>query len=259
MNRGPTAGRASRRSNRFRRAPAAAFIAALLVAGNASAGQPIVTDVVADDRGWYENNGDWDGGNPSNPDQPNYAAGISQSNREFRNWFTFDMSVLPQRITAVTLNLGMPSGSDQHPTNTGGYRSADPSEHYVLRDVGTAIPLLVNGNGGVPAFQDLGDGHVYGEYTMTEADEGQIVSIDLTPIAVLHADRARATGRIWALGGHVTTILPDVREEIIFAGSHVEPAQHVFLTVTMVPAPATLALLLVALPGRRRPRRRRGA
>ena len=192
--------------------------------------------IVASDRGWYRSDGAADTDNPDDPDQSNYAAGIDSANREFRNWFVFDLAKLKGHITSMTLHLGVPSGPPNDP-GTGGYRSRDPSELYELYSVETAIDDLVGGRGGLAAFDDLASGTFYGCLLMDESQEGQIVSIDLNADAVASANAARSSQVFWAIGGSVFTISMNGIKEIVFAGSHSEPVSHVFVVVEVQPCP----------------------
>ncbi len=194
--------------------------------------------IVASDRGWYRSDGASDDSPPKDP-EPNYAAGDDALNREFRNWFVFDLASVEGLITSIALNLGVPSGDSMNP-KTGGYRSNDPSELYELYDVETPIDDLIGGNAGLAAFGDLGSGTFFGSLLMDESQEGEIVSIVLNADAVANANHAHSFQVPWALGGTVPTVSPNGLAEGVFAGSHTVPASNVFLTVLFeegVPCP----------------------
>ena len=93
------------------------------------------------DRGWYNDFG------LHLVDNPNYIAG--QAGDLFRNWFVFDLAEVTDTITSATLCLEMPPS---------GYTSFDPTETYTVFDVSTPPETLIDGSGGVAAYDDLGTG-----------------------------------------------------------------------------------------------------
>ena len=87
------------------------------------------------DRGWYDNTGF------HNPGNPNYVVG-DNSFTVSRNFFVFNLASVVQPIASAKLVLFVPS-SLAGP----GYSSPDPSENYELRDISTSIATLVGGTG----------------------------------------------------------------------------------------------------------------
>lgn len=222
-----------------------ALIAVVCVSSIAvhAAAEQLEHTVTAHDRGWYNNLGVADDGG-ADP-HSNYAAGVDRSNREFRNWFTFDLSGIEDDFLAISIHIMMPPGIPDHPVVSGGYRSHDLFEQYLLREVDTDPGNLIGELGGLDGFHDLGSGEVFGSANISEMDEGNLVTIDLNASAVQDAIHARNQGRLWAVGGSVSTISFDGLEEGVFAGSHTLSLEGVFLSIT-VPSPSSLVLFSLA-------------
>ena len=156
-------------------------------------------------RGWYTG-----AGLHSGLTNPNYITGECPDCNNggvpfFRDYFVFDLSEFSKNIVSATLCLEMPSN---------GYSSPDPSETYQLNDFVGDITALSNGVGGVPAFDDLGTGEVYGSRSISAADNGTLVMIDLNEAAV--ADMNAALGGLFALGGNLTTLNATSEREFVF-------------------------------------------
>jgi hypothetical protein len=195
------------------------------------------------DRGWYDNTGF------HNPGNPNYVVGDTGVG-VVRNFFVFDLSSVVQPIASAKLALFVPSESAGP-----GYNSPDASENYELHDVATPLATLLGGTGGVAAHTDLGSGVVYGSRTMTATDMGTIVEITLNPAAIAALDAA--TGFI-AIGGSLTTLDGVSNSEFTF-GSSGSVADITELRITLVPEPSSAVLFSVAsLALIRRGRRRVG-
>ena len=169
--------------------------------------------------------------------------------RDYRNYFVFDLSSVVTPIASAKLTLSVPN---LPPPNGVGYSSPDPSENYELHDVVTPLASLLNGSGGVAAHADLGSGIVYGSRTMTAADIGKIVEIELNTAGV--AALNSASGQI-GIGGSLTTLDGLVSDEYTFAfsGSTTDIRE---LRLTLVPEPSSflvcLAAIFAPLPIRRR-------
>ena len=131
------------------------------------------------------------------------------------------------------------------------YLSDDPTETYTNYDVSTPIASLIDGTGGVGAWDDLGSGTVYGDVVVSAADNGTFISIFLNAAAI--ADANAAAGGLFAIGGAVTTLGGDT--EIIFGLSGGGNASDTQLIVK-VPEPGTLTVLAAMGLGVRRRRRR---
>ncbi len=93
------------------------------------------TSLAALDNGWYDNSG------VHRPGNPNIFVGVSGT-RTLRNFFVFDLEDIDSNIVEATLHVA------------GGFNQG--SGVYVLNAVSTPIPSLIEGTGGLPAFNDLG-------------------------------------------------------------------------------------------------------
>jgi hypothetical protein len=210
--------------------------------------------IIAADRGWYRFDGTTDNTDPKAPTESNFFAGDNQNNEEFRNWFAFEVDLVPWKITAIEFHVGLNEGIAGHPVTTGGYRSPDPFEIYEMYSIETSVLALIGATGGVAAFVDLGEGLSFGAMTIDESQEGQILSTELSDAAIEDANHARRFGLTWAFGGKLSSLSLLGTPEGIFAGSHSTDIEDVYLVVTYIPAPATTAALGLVLVGNRRRR-----
>jgi len=213
----------------------AAAIALGVLAITASAQSQVVID--ATDRGWYDDTGFHGPGND------NYFVGNFQRETR-RNWFVFDLSTIDVEIVALQLRALNPAS---------GFFSGDAVETYVNYDVTTNLTDLINGLGGVAAYDDLGSGTVYASYDASNSDNATIIVIDLNAAAV--ADANAAAGGLWGIGGAITTL--NGGNEYLFGFTDGGNPADTQLVVTLIPAPGVLALLgLAGLvgPNRRRSR-----
>ena len=108
-----------------------------------------------------------------------------------------------QLITSAQLELAVPGPGGGGVFSGAGFFIGDPSENYELHDVVTPIATLLNRTDRIGTHADLGNGVDYGSRTMTAADQGTVVTIELnsSAIAALNA----ATG-LFAMGGSLTTL-----------------------------------------------------
>lgn len=187
------------------------------------------------DRGWYDDTGFHD------PENDNYIVG-NFGDFTWRNWFVFDLSTIDVQIVALQLRALNP---------VDGFFSGDAVETYVNYDVTTNLTDLVDGLGGLPAYDDLGSGTVYSSYEASESDNETIIVIDLNAAAV--SDANAAAGGLWGIGGAITTL--NGGDEFLFGFTGGGNDADTQLVVTLIPAPGVLALLgLAGLVG---PTRRR--
>jgi hypothetical protein len=195
------------------------------------------------DRGWYSELG------VHNPANENYGAGdfrggfcsSGDCSSDVRNFFVFDLSIIPKPIQQATLILHL-IGTLPQP----GYFSKDASETYELHDVITPIANLMDGTGGLAAHTDLGSGVVYGSRVFTSADVFQgigatRIEIPLNALAVQALNEAR--GGPFALGGSITTLDDKPNPEYVFAYSFTAYGAFSFLDLSLVPEPSSLVLL----------------
>ena len=151
------------------------------------------------DSGWWDSTGFHDSTNP------NYLAGLAEG-VQYRNFTVFDLSAVSQPISAATLNLFNPE-----------YVSPDPTETYTLFDVSTPISMLTTSSSGrTDIFNDLGTGTSYGFQTVSNSDDGQIVSVPLNAAGLSALNDAE--GGLAALGGALTTI-SGPSDQVVFAYS----------------------------------------
>lgn len=183
---------------------------------------------------------------------------------ERRNFFLFDVGVIPEAVISAKLKIYVP----KFPPDGGfGYISPDPTEDYLVtstpfsaEDIATpGIPPGV----GIAMFGTFGTGMPYGLTTASVDSMGTDLIIDLDPSAIGAINIARmgtgkfvATGRLTTLGGH-----PPLTDQLLFAftdptGALAPETPFPRLEYTTVPEPATLAVLaLGALAVARRRRR----
>lgn len=136
------------------------LVAALVATGSASAAPVTLT---ASDAGWYDSFG------YHNPSNTNYVTG--QSFDLTRSFLVFDpLPSFGGTITSATLRIFNPDFS---------FASPDASETISFFAINTSLTSLVDGTGDVAAFDDLGDGTVYGSGAITLADEGDWLSFTL--------------------------------------------------------------------------------
>jgi hypothetical protein len=188
------------------------------------------------DRGWYEVTGF------HSPTLLNYSVGDNRGfgcvgcQNDYRNFFVFDVSSVVTPIASAKLALLVPGPLTITPP---GYKSLDPSENYELHDVVTPIASLVDGTGGVAAHTDLGSGVVYGSRTMTAADNGIIVEINLNSSAITAMN---ATHGLFGIGGSITTLDGLANDEYTFAWTNLG-TETTQLRLTLVPEASTFFLL----------------
>ncbi len=145
------------------------------------------------DSGWWDNTGSHTAANK------NYVTG-QIGGTQYRSFFVFDLTNTLENIVGARLRLFNPTNPPGF-----GYQSPDPTETYTMYDVSTPIPQLrANGSGQVGIFNDLGSGTEYGSQTVSSADNGRIVTIDLNAAAIAYLNAAR--GGLAALGGALTTL-----------------------------------------------------
>ncbi len=191
-----------------------------------------VVTIDALNQGWYDDTGSHISGNP------NYLVG-DWAGIEFRNWFVFDLSAIGA-VSSATLrayNIASPPGTEP------GFISSDASETWSLFDIVTNINSLMDGTGGLSAFNDLAAGTGYGSQNVSTADNGAYVEVTLNASAL--AAISSAAGN-FGIGGALTT-LGGSGDEKLFWYSHEDP--RVELVVNTIPVPAAVWLFGSGLLG----------
>jgi hypothetical protein len=171
------------------------------------------------------------------PPNNNYLVGVENYGTvyEFRNFFIFDIPTFSGSIVSAMLILNNP--------NPSGYSSSDPTETYTLFSYEGDLEPLSDGTGGVSVFDDLGGGTSYGSRVVSAADNESNVEIILDDSFL--ADVQRHVG-LFAFGGRLTTIEPQVSDQIMFGATPRASPRQLILT-TAVPIPAAVWLFGSAL------------
>ena len=163
-------------------------------------------DVGVDNQGW------WSSGRAGRDTLSNYVVGRSFG-KEFRNFFTFDLSSLSG--TVISANLELKRGVNAGETN----------HVYGLFDVSTDAATL-NNNSSLNAdiFNDLGTGTSYGTFnvpgTFIRSRDGGNLILPLNAAAV--ADINAAAGGFFSIGGALLNLSGSANapvEQLILGGS----------------------------------------
>ena len=200
-----------------------AIAAAIVVSLPASPALAGLVTIDATDAGWYDSSGN------HGPANPNYAVG---SNDTYRNWAIFDLSGVVGTVTAAEYRFNVAQ------------ISLPVTIEWV--DVTTDLAILAGGTGGIPAYDDLGMGTVYGTHSVA-GPQFTFESTLLNAAAV--SDINDAVGGDFAIAGHQNP----VNAGFAFFGSDYQNGNvQIILTI---PSPAGLAMFgCAALVGRRRRR-----
>jgi hypothetical protein len=112
---------------------------------------------------------------------------------EFRNFFTFDLRTLNQRVVSASLRINTKD------------LVGDAYETLRLHDVSTD-PQTLNSRQGRNAaiFADLGTGKVYGTHTLSTEQDDVVVDLQLNRNAIRALNRAQ--GGYFSIGGRLTSI-----------------------------------------------------
>jgi hypothetical protein len=183
---------------------------------------------------------------------------------ERRNYFLFDVSEISGPIMAAKLKIYVP----KFPPDGGfGYISPDPTEDYLVTSTPfTAADIATPGippGVGMAMFGTFGMGMPFGLTTASIDSWGTDLVIDLEMPALVALNTARmgsgkfaATGRLTTLAGHTP-----LTDQLLF--SFTDPTGELApmtpfprLELTVVPEPASIAVLLAGLSLALRKRKR---
>ena len=160
-----------------------------------------------------------------------------------RSFFHFDLG--PVRNTVLSASLKLKLSRNFHFGGTFGYRSEDPTETFGLFDFTGDLASLIQGSGGMDAYDDLGNGTQFGGVVLSKSDEGSVIIIDLDNVAVMTINSN--SGSSIAFGGAVTTLSGQTSNtEAVFGDSHGTslPSQ---LILEIIPEPSTVYLIGVGI------------
>lgn len=142
-------------------------------------------DSGVDNQGWWSNFG---GGGDGNT---NYIVGVLGGTTRYRNFFTFDLSRIDQRVVGATLVLPRYAGEGNF------------TERLELSDVRTGAAALNNNRGrNESIYRDLGSGDRYGSFVLrTRGDYRGTVRLRLNGSAIRDLNAAR--GGFFSIGGNL--------------------------------------------------------
>ncbi|WP_162914529.1 PEP-CTERM sorting domain-containing protein [Desertibaculum subflavum] len=158
-----------------------------------------------------------------------------------RSYLAFDLSGVTGTVTAAKLRLFNPEVSQfLH-----GYVSPQASETLAFYDVTTLAAAFLDGTAGVAGFADLGTGILFGTRSVSAADNGTVIEIDLNAAAL--AALNAAAGGDFLLGGALTSIA-GIFDQYVFGFTMVDfVADHtrqLVLEVAPAAVPEPSALLI---------------
>jgi|GEM_PF-6439180 len=197
----------------------------------ATAVMAVEVSVVASDRGWYNSEGFHD------PTSLYYNAGGPFGATELRNFFVFDLTNLPAR-EATSAVLRLRGGSSHQPS--GAPESYQVSVYSGDRDA------LVNGTGGLNAFNAMGTGIPVGTFTSVVGDPAVATLIPLSQEFL----STIPYGGFLVLSGRVTTLPGSM-----FSNVAPQDGPRLIITDGSIPLPTAAGMAtvcLLAIAGRRR-------
>jgi hypothetical protein len=170
-------------------------------------------DQRVDNQGW------WNKSLANSDDNDNYLVGAAGEAGRFRDFFTFDLSMLRAKAVGATLVLRRYRGE------------GDFTETLGLFDVRTAAKRLNNNDGvDVRIYRDLGSGTGYGRYVLPTHGAGtKAVRLRLNAAAI--ADLNAARGGFFSIGGEVLSIKKPPARQFLFGNSEGRGVQRLVVFV----------------------------
>ena len=188
------------------------------------------------DRGWYDNTGYRDLDTLGN-----YIVGTGGYN-EYRNFFIFDLSVIPVAETVVSAQFVI-YNTPYVSTGIGGYQSSDESETYQLFSIDyTDFSVLRSGAVGLTsAFNDLADGEVFNTGTIFTADSSDAETTMYLSATFISYAQTHLGGEV-GFGGALTSLGGNYGQTL-FTNSHSLDLSASRLIITTVPEPSVWAVI----------------
>lgn len=204
------------------------------------------------DNGWYDDTGF------HNPDNTNIFTGwISNGEQnEVRSFFVFDISALNAPVSSASFMTpaSTNSGCPGRLSSTGCYESTDGAELIAFYGVDTPIQDLIDGVGGVSAYDDLGGGTRYGSDLVSAGffDPMPEVGFSFQQTALNDLNAAIANNdQFFAIGAVLVELARGPNTEGIWSFSdatNFSAGRLMFETVEApVPVPAALPLMAAGL------------
>jgi hypothetical protein len=169
----------------------------------------------ASDTGWYPDNGIHD---PSNTNYINGNSGF----KNYRSFFYFDLSgLIPAGLQIESAKLYAYS-----------YTVTSDNQLATLYDYVGDKASLLDGTGGVGAYDDLGSGTSYGSRIFNAADSNtfKAYTLNFNAITALNA----ASSGTFVIGARNSTVAPN---DYVYGFSGGDPSGDVYLDVKLTPGP----------------------
>ena len=127
---------------------------------------------------------------------------------------------------------------------TDGYNSPDTVESFSLFEFGGDVTSLIDGTGGIGAFEDLGQGISFGSVDISQTDENSFVDIELNSDGVAFLNSS--LGGTVAIGGSVTSLVSTAGNEYVFGETDAGLIPIPTLVTVAVPEPSSIAFIGLA-------------